>query len=391
MERHAGSDAKGDCRVTARASDRRTVRVTTKSPELLEPGIRSVCCEVLDALGAERVEIDVEDAGSLDYVLRARVEAAVREVTGTGTDRHGGGDGGVSRRRSSRDRPRRSRLYVPGNHPRLLVGLETHGADCVLIDLEDSVPHGEKRAARILVKHLLSAVAFPEEVWVRINPLDAGGADDLDEVLQGHPHGVCLPKSESADAVQELVRALEARERALGRQPGSTWIMPIVETARGVLRCDEVAAADERVVMLAFGAEDYMRDVGARRTQESLLFARSRIVAAARAAGIQASDTVYGEGADEAGLAVEAAHARDLGFDGKGAIHPRQIAAIHRAFSPTKEELAWAEAIVEAARRAEEEGIGAVSVDGRMVDAPVVERARRWIRYAARLSRGEGD
>jgi citrate lyase subunit beta/citryl-CoA lyase len=385
MEARVGAEAKGDCLVVARQAERASVAVATKNRNLLETGIRAVAEAVLEALGKPGVAIEVQDQGALDYVLAARIEAAVRmvlpEAKLTRTER-------VERATSDPDRPRRSRLYAPGNNPRLLVGIDIHGADCVLLDLEDSVPPGDKAAARVLVRRLLAAVPFPDEVWVRINPLDVGGRDDLAEVLEGRPHGVCLPKAESGEGVRELSKELGKVERRLGFDVGSTHIMPIIETARGVLRCEDVAEADERVVVVAFGAEDYTRDVGARRTHEALLFARSRVVAAAKAAGVQASDTVYADLADDAGLAEECARARDLGFDGKGAINPRQIPILHRAFSPGEDELAKARTIVEAAREAESRGLGAVAVDGRMVDQPVLERARRLIKYAERLAQG---
>ena len=277
---------------------------------------------------------------------------------------------------------------MPGNSPRLLAGIEVHGADCVLLDLEDSVPLSEKASARILVKYLLAAIAFPEEVWVRINALDSGGEDDVREVLQGRPHGLCLPKAESPTDVNRLSKLLDEAECACGIEPGFIKIMPIIETAQGVLHCEEIAFADPRVAILAFGAEDFTRDVGALRTRRSLLFARSMIVAAAKAAGIQASDTVYADLNDSEGLASEVASARELGFDGKGAINPRQLAPIHRAFSPAEDELAYARRVVEAADEAERAGLGAVALDGKMIDRPVLERAERLLRYGERLAEG---
>jgi len=381
---HIGSEAKGDCLVEVRPEGRDGITIETKSGELLGAGIRSVVAETVTALGGGEVALRVADLGALDYVIAARVEAAVRAVRPEAAPV----TPSVDRATSDRDRPRRSRLYAPGSNPRLLAGIDIHGADCVLLDLEDSVPPEEKAAARILVKHLLAAVPFPEEVWVRINPLESGGLDDLEEILRGRPHGVCLPKAESAADVERLAEALSGIETEFGVPVGTTWIMPIVETARGVLHCEEVAAASERVVIVAFGAEDFTRDVGARRTRESLLFARSMIVAAATAAGVQASDTVFADLDDEAGLAAEAALARDLGFDGKGAINPRQLDAIHAAFSPTEEELAYAQRVVDAAEAAEAAGSGAVALEGKMVDKPVLERARRLIAYGVRLSGG---
>lgn len=384
--RTTGSETKGDC-VVEILGQGSGVEVETKNAELLADGIRAVVGEALSELGSDAVAIRVSDFGALDYVIEARVEATLRAADPKGTKPLAPT---VERSASERDRPRRSRLYAPGNQPRLLTGIETHEADCVLIDLEDSVPPSEKPAARILVKHLLSAVPFSNEVWVRINPLEAGGRADVEEVLIGRPHGICLPKAETAGDVRELSVLLSRVEAERGFEEGSTWIMPILETARGVLHAEEIAAADPRVVMLAFGAEDYTRDVGASRSRRSLLFARSMIVLAATAAGIQASDTVFGDVDDDDGLREEAEIARELGFDGKGAINPRQIPTIHAAFSPTEAEIERARAIVEAAREAEEKGLGVVALDGRMIDRPVLDRAVRWIRFADRLT-GGGD
>ena len=379
-----GTNEKGDCLVTVNPGN--VVDVATKSPEMLEPGIRAVIEETLHRIQANDVGVSVSDEGALDHVIAARVEAAVRATLP---------DGGkplvlnVQRVTSGRHRPRRSRLYAPGNQPRLLVGIDLHGADCVLLDLEDSVPLSEKRAARILVKHTLFAVPFQEEVWVRINPLDVGGREDVAEILIGQPNGICLPKAESANDVQALSELLAEIESECGIGEGTTWIMPIIETARGILHAEAIASADPRIVLLAFGAEDYTRDVGALRSRHALLFARSMLVAAARAAGVQASDTIYANVEDEPGLAEECVSARELGFDGKGAINPRQLPTIHQAFSPTEAELEHARAIVEAAREAEVRGLGAVSLDGRMIDRPVLDRATRLIKYADRLSGGD--
>jgi len=379
----AGSEGKGDCRVSASLEGPPDIVVETKSAELLERGIAAVAAETLDALDAHDVRLVLSVDGALDYVIRARVEAAVR-----GLREMAPLQSPVVRVRSEKDRPRRSRLYAPGNQPRLLVGIDLYGADCVLLDLEDSVPLAEKASARILVKHVLAAVPFPEDVWVRINPLDSGGLDDVAEVLIGRPHGVCLPKAESAEDVCALSRALADVETALDLDVGATWIMPILETSAGILHAEEIAAADGRVAMVAFGAEDYTRDIGALRSRRSLLFARSQLIAAAKAAGVQASDTVFSDLEDEEGLAEEAALARELGFDGKGAINPRQLPAIHAAFTPTDEELDHAKAVVQAADEAEAQGLGAVSLNGRMIDRPVLERAQRLMRYAAKLSGG---
>jgi citrate lyase subunit beta/citryl-CoA lyase len=177
-------------------------------------------------------------------------------------------------------------------------------------------------------------------------------------------------------------------EQEVGIPLGSTWIMPIIKTAKGVLHCEAIAVADKRVVILAFGAEDFTRDVGAKRVKESLLFARSMIVASAKAASVQASDTVFSDLEDEDGLITETQAARDLGFDGKGAINPRQIALIHTVFSPNEQEVEEARRIVAAAEEAQAKGLGAIAIGGKMIDKPVLERARKTLALAAWIKKG---
>lgn len=374
-----GTENKGDCRVTVRPGTAEIV-IRTPSPELFESGIRKVVEDTLSALKPESGTVVVEDYGALDYVIAGRVEAALRaafpDLAPIRPE--------AARSPSDRARLRRTRLYAPGNNPRLLVGIDLHGADCVLLDLEDSVPPAEKQAARILVKHLLATLGFPE-VWVRINPFATCGMDDLGEVMLARPHGICLPKAESAEDVGGLANELSRLESEYGYEQGTTLIMPIIETGKGVLHAEEIATADPRVAVIAFGAEDYTRDVGARRTQDALLYPRSQIVAAAATAGIQASDTVYADIDDEEGLIAETKHIRDLGFVGKGAINPRQIGPIHSVFSPSAEEIEQARRIVAAAEAAEREGHGAIAIGGKMIDRPVLERARRTLRLAAKI------
>jgi len=382
-----GSDAKGDCRISIEAASELKVDIQAKAAQLVAGGIQVVAESALKRFGNPPVCVTVEDFGALDYVLHARLETALSQFTGSSAEPIGGND---LRTEAQADFPRRSRLYAPGNNPRLLAGIEVHGADCVLLDLEDSVPIPEKAAARSLVKHLLVSIPFPQEVWVRVNPLDAGGDEDIREVLQGRPHGVCLPKAESSRDIEQLSKRLDDVEAEFGMERGFTKVMAILETAKGILHAEQIAASDARLVMLAFGAEDFTRDLGALRSHASLLFARSQLVAAAKAAGIQASDTVYANLADAEGLLKECELARELGFDGKGAINPRQLVAIHRAFSPSEEEIAYARRVVAAAEEAAVAGSGAIALDGRMVDRPVLERAQRVIKYGRQLGLG-GD
>ena len=378
-----GTENKGDCMVRVRRGEA-DIRIDAKP--LVEPGLRHLAEQTLGRCKASGASVEVTDFGALDYVVSARLETALRQA-GLGERLNEDSSDGADRTPTAADRLRRTRLYVPGNNPRLQVGIELHGADCILLDLEDSVPPAEKLASRVLVKHLLWTVSF-DEVWVRINPLETYGDDDIAEILPGRPHGVCLPKTESAADVLRLSGLLSKVEADLGIPAGSTKIMPIVETAKGVLHSEEIASSDSRVVVMAFGAEDYTRDVGSKRTRESLLFARSQLVVAARSAGIQASDTVFANVDDSEALLEETRHARELGFDGKGAINPRHIGVIHEGFAPTAAEIEHARRVVAVAEEAEAQGIGAIAIGGKMIDRPVIERARRTLELAVRMSPG---
>ncbi|MBN1859115.1 hypothetical protein JW848_07925, partial [Candidatus Bipolaricaulota bacterium] len=181
-----GTDNKGDCTVCV-TRGKAGIRIEAKP--LVEPGLRNLVEHVVGRCNGDEADVAVADFGALDYVVAARVETAMR-VAGAGRSCSEGPSSGFAREATGADRLRRTRLYVPGNNPRLQIGIELHGADCILLDLEDSVPPAEKLAARVLVKYLLWTVAF-DEVWVRINPLETYGEDDIAEVLPGRPHGIC--------------------------------------------------------------------------------------------------------------------------------------------------------------------------------------------------------
>jgi citrate lyase subunit beta/citryl-CoA lyase len=258
-----------------------------------------------------------------------------------------------------------------------------HGPDAVILDLEDSVHPREKDAARYLVRNALTAVNFGDaERMVRINQLPLG-LEDLDAVVPEAPDLVLVPKVETADEVQIVQARIEGirRER---RMESRVWIMPIVESALGVENAHAIATAADTVVALTIGLEDFTADLGVAKTPQGdeSWWARSRLVNAARAAGLQAIDSVYGDVADEEGLEAWGRRSRAMGFQGMGCIHPRQIRIIHRAFAPTAEELEKALRIVEAFRQAEEKGLGVVSLGSKMIDQPVVLRARRLVERA---------
>jgi len=285
-----------------------------------------------------------------------------------------------------RQRLRRSLLYVPGNMPGMLQNIPVFDADGVMIDLEDAVPLAEKDSARILARSFLQA--FPKrsrEIFVRINGLDTKYAlDDLREVLPARPDGIRLPKADDPEVVERLDTLLTEYEEKLGLDIGFFSIVPSIESAVGVLNCVKTATASHRIVALAFGAEDYTASTEIQRTRtgDELLGARMQIVWAARAAGLQAIDSVFADANDMEGLRADTELVKRLGFTGKSLVNPRQIAVVHEVFRPTGEEIEHALEVMEAIKKAREMGTGVISLRGRMVDAPVVKRAARTIRTA---------
>jgi citrate lyase subunit beta/citryl-CoA lyase len=282
-------------------------------------------------------------------------------------------------------RLRRTRMYAPGNNPKVLSKGTTPGADSVILDLEDSVAPSQKDAARILVRYALENVDFGDaEVLCRVNPMSTEyGPEDVRAI--GHlVDGLVVPKCESKADVLQVDALLEEVEAEHGVTTGKVGIVPLIETAKGVLNAYEVATASPRNISLAFGAEDYTADVGGLRTRDgiAMLWARSQIVAAAKAAGIQASDTVFGDFRDEEGLFAESKQASEMGFDGKGAIHPKQLPIIIDAFTPDEKAIAKSQKIMAAIHKAEEEGSGVAALGGKMIDAPVRARAEKVLALA---------
>ncbi|MDN5346890.1 MAG: citrate lyase subunit beta / citryl-CoA lyase [Clostridia bacterium] len=275
----------------------------------------------------------------------------------------------------------RSLLFIPGNKEKILLKTSTVNADAVVWDLEDAVPLAEKALARQLIRQHLSDLASPAPlVYVRANAVTTGLVDeDLRYVVGPNLTGIMLPKVETADEVRYVARSLVTLEKESGMAGGSVKIIATLETALGVLRAYDIAAASDRVEALCLGAEDFTRDLGTSRSREGseLAYARGAIVLAAAAARVAAIDTVFSDLNDEEGLEKECHLVRGLGFGGKCAIHPRQLDIINRAFSPTEEEVAYARRVVAAFEEARAQNLGVILVDGRMVDKPVVERAQR--------------
>ena len=291
-------------------------------------------------------------------------------------------------------RPRRSLLYIPGNNPGMIQNCAIYGSDGVLLDLEDSISITEKDAARKLVKHALKTLDFGSvERVVRINGRDTPFFErDLGEIIPARPDAVRIPKIDSPDDVRAADDIITRLEEENGMEKGSVRIHAMLETARAIVNASAIAMSSPRILGLTIGGQDLAADLGIKITREGLemLYARSAVVLAAKAAGLLAFDTVYTDIDDLEGLREQAAMSVGLGFSGKAAIHPSQIAVIHEAFRPEEKDVRKAERIVRGAREAEERGLGVVAVDGRMVDAPVVAQAQRTLELA-RLAGMEVD
>lgn len=284
-------------------------------------------------------------------------------------------------------RTRRSMLFVPGSNAAMLSNSFIYKADALMFDLEDSVTLREKDTARRLVYHALQHPLYRDvETVVRVNALDSAfGVADLEAVVRGGADIVRLPKTDTAQDVIDIENEILRIEKSCGRELGSTGLLAAIESPMGITQAVNIAHSSQRLIGIALGAEDYVRNLRTERSPDGieLLYARCAILQAARSAGIQAFDTVYSDANNEEGFLKEAAHIKQLGFDGKSLINPRQIELLHNLYAPTQKEVDHAQRVVDAADAAAQEGRGVVSLNGKMVDGPVIDRARLVLSRAA--------
>jgi citrate lyase subunit beta/citryl-CoA lyase len=281
---------------------------------------------------------------------------------------------------------RRSMLFVPGSNAAMLSAAFVYKPDSVMFDLEDAVALREKDSARLLVFHALRLPVYREmETVVRINSLSTPfGLGDLEAAVRAGADVIRLPKTDTAEDVSALEREVERIERQCGRAVGSTRLMAAIESASGVVNAVEIATASRRLIGIALAGFDYVMDMQTERGDGAeLYFARCAVLHAARYAKIDAFDVVFPDVNDDAGFLKEVELIKRLGFNGKSLINPRQIELLHNAFAPTEEELDDATRIVRAAEEGERKGHGVVSLNGRMVDLPVIQHARLVISRAA--------
>ncbi len=386
---HSGPDIRSDLKVRIEPRERGGIQIEIESRVQTYYGdsIRRQAEEVLEALGICHARVEIHDEGALPYVIAARIEAAARRA-GLGVGTRVLPDRLALPEPSARDRMRRSRLYVPGSEPKYFINAALHGSDGVILDLEDSVHVSEKDAARLLVRNALRAVDFLGcERMVRINQIPLG-LEDLDEIVPESPDLILIPKVES----QEQIIGADRRIAEIKSNYGITrpiWLMPILESALGIENAYPIAKSSSQIVALAIGLEDYTADLGVVKTfagNESL-YARERVINAARAAGVQAIDSVFGDVGDLEGLPAWGLNSRALGFEGMGCVHPAQIAVIHEAFAPTAAEIEKARQVVAAYNDAQEKGLGVVSLGSKMIDPPVVQRAQQLMARAKMMDR----
>ncbi|HEQ2979334.1 TPA: citrate (pro-3S)-lyase subunit beta [Streptococcus pyogenes] len=283
------------------------------------------------------------------------------------------------------ERLRRTMMFVPGANAAMLRDAPLFGADSVMFDLEDSVSLKEKDTSRTLVHFALKTFDYSSvETVVRVNGLDSCGALDIEAVVLAGVNVIRLPKTETAQDIVDVEAVIERVERENSIEVGRTRMMAAIESAEGVLNAREIAKASKRLIGIAFGAEDYVTNMKTRRYPDGqeLFFARSMILHAARAAGIAAIDTVYSDVNNTEGFQNEVRMIKQLGFDGKSVINPRQIPLVNEIYTPTEKEIDHAKQVIWAIREAESKGSGVISLNGKMVDKPIVERAERVIALA---------
>ncbi len=287
---------------------------------------------------------------------------------------------------------RRSMLFLPGNSPNILLNADFLGADSIILDLEDAVSPAEKDSARILVRNAIKTLAYSREVIVRINPTDSPyWEEDLEQIVPVRPDMIMPTKVSCGEDVRIISQRLSLLEEQNGMEIGTIGLIPLIETAMGIENAFSIASSDRRVRAIFLGGEDLTADLRCKRTKEGteIFYARSRMVMAARAAGVDVYDTPWTDVDDMEGLVRDAQFAKSLGFSGKSSINPRQIPSINAVFSPTEEEIQYAKDVFETIEKAKAEGKGVVALHGKMIDAPIVARAKQVLEAAEAIKGGK--
>jgi len=379
-----GKGIRSDCQVTLEltTSGGIDIRLESKVNVLYGKSITALTKEMLDFFGLKNVKIFIEDSGALAFIIAARIEAAIKLLIDTEKEflPEMLSENLYS---TTKDRNRFSRLYLPGNSPHLMINAAIHKPNGIILDLEDAVAYNKKHEACFVVRNTLRSLNFLGcERMVRINQVPKG-LDDLKYIIPHNVNLILIPKCESSEQILAVNQKIdELKDKNNITNP--VWLMPIIESALGVMKAFEIAHSAENIVAMAIGLEDYTADLGTQRTNEGTesFFARCQLVNACKSAGIQAIDSVFSDVADMDALKQNVLKSKALGFDGMGCIHPRQIQVIHENFAPGEAEIEKAKKITNAFIEATEKGLGVVSLGTKMIDPPVVKRAQRTIELA---------
>jgi citrate lyase subunit beta/citryl-CoA lyase len=380
-----GKDVRSDCfiELILKKSGGININLKSKVKVLYGNSITNLITEMCNFFDFEHAEINIEDNGALPFVIAARFECAVKRLAPDITKEYLLPSIKKVMGATRKDTLRRSRLYLPGNEPKFFVNAGLHAPDGIILDLEDSVAFTEKDAAQLLVRNALRSVDFyGAERMVRINQIPKG-LEDLKFIVPHNVNCILIPKCENAEQVIAVDEEV-AKLKKINKIKNDTWLMPIIESALGVINAYSIAASSTNVCSLAMGLEDYTADIGAQRTIEGTesFYARTAVINAAKAADIQAIDTVFSDVSDMDNLRKSVIEAKAIGFEGKGCIHPRQVKVVHEAFAPTSTEIEKAKKIFLAFQEAEKMGLGVVSLGSKMIDPPVVKRAINTINLA---------
>ena len=384
---NAGPKVRSDCEIKLEITSGGgySIDLVSRVKTLYGNSINDLIKEILRFFGIKNARIGITDSGALPFVISARLEAAIKQLMETELEFLPEFNTQNSYM-TTRDRSRYARLYLPGNNPSLMINAGLHSADGIILDLEDSVAPARKDEARILVRNALRRINFyGAERMVRINQAERG-LKDLHSVIPHNVNLIIIPKCESADQVRVVENEISNISDKYGIK-NEVFLMPVIETALGIENAFSIATSSPDVVAIAIGLEDYTADMGVNRTIEGKesFYARTRLVNAAKAAGIQAIDSVFSDVGAMDALKNNVLSSRALGFEGMGCIHPRQIRIIRQGYSPDEKEIAKSKEIILAFGDAGRNGLGVISSGSKMIDAPVVEKAWRTIRQAVLL------
>jgi citrate lyase subunit beta/citryl-CoA lyase len=384
---NSGPKVRSDCEVMLQIVSEGGIvtDLTSKVKVLYGESIIKLTEEVLGFFGISNALLKINDSGALPFVIAARLEAAVKKLIDSDLEYLPEliPENCYS---TERDRFRFSRLYLPGNSPGLMINAGLHLAEGIILDFEDSVAPEKKDESRFLVRNALRQVNFfGAERMVRINQ-GSRGIKDLSFVIPHNVNLIIIPKCEDAENIRAVKNEIESLRKRFNLQ-NSVFLMPVIESALGVENSYEIARSCPEVVAIAIGLEDYTADLGVARSAEGMesLYARTRLIVAARAAGIQPIDSVFSDVGDMDSLRETVKTSKALGFEGMGCIHPRQIRIIRQGFAPEASEIEKSMKIVNAYEKAREKGLGVVALGTKMIDPPVVARALKTLNLAVRL------